>query len=78
MTTFHDNRMAFEEFYLSADYGTEADLDFYCLTDEETKMYPERQGFVSYTSKEVNELFGFFMAGVRYGRMHTEKENQNV
>lgn len=78
MTTFHDNRMAFEEFYLSAGYGTEADLDFYCLTDEEAKMYPERQGFVSYTSKEVNELFGFFMAGVRYGRMPTEKENQNV
>lgn len=61
MTTFHDNRMAFEEFYLSAGYGTEADLDFYCLTDE-----------------EVNELFGFFMAGVRYGRIPTEKENQNV
>ena len=45
---------------------------------EETKMYPERQGFVSYISKEVNELFGFFMAGVRYGRMSTERENQNV
>lgn len=78
MTTFHDNRMAFEEFYLSAGYGTEADLDFYCLTDEESKLHPWRQGFVSYTAKETNEMFGFFMAGLRYGRMTAEKENQNV
>lgn len=68
MTTFHDNRMAFEDFYTSSGYGTDADLDFYQLTGEEEKMYPERQGFVSYTSKEVNELFVFFMAGLRYGR----------
>ena len=68
MTTFHDNRMAFESFYLSAGYGTDEDLDFYQLTDEEAKMYPDRRGFVSYVSKEVNELFSFFMAGSRYGR----------
>lgn len=68
MTTFHDNRMAFEQFFIASGYGDESDLDFYCLTAEEERLYPERHGFVSYTSKEVNEMFGFFMAGLRYGR----------
>lgn len=65
MKNFNELRMSFEQYYIRKGYGTAKDLDFYCLTEVEEKQHPERNGFNSYVSKEVNELFTFFMAGTR-------------
>ena len=64
--SFDEIRSAFEQYFIYKGYGDQKDLDYYCMTEEEQADYPGRGDFVSYTSKEVNELFAFYMAGVRF------------
>lgn len=63
MQEFNAMRLAFEETYIKKGFGTEADLDYYPLTELEVSMHPERAGFASYRIKMVNDLFACFMAG---------------
>ena len=68
MQEFNAMRLAFEEAYVKKGFGTEADLDYYHLTDLEASMRPARCGFASYRIKMVNDLFAFYMAGFKAGK----------
>ena len=68
MQNFNEIRQAFEAFYVEKGYGTNADLDYYCLPTVEARMRPERAGFASYRIKRVNVLFAFYMAGFKAGK----------
>lgn len=68
MQNFNEIRQAFEAFYVEKGYGTNADLDYYCLATVEASTRLERAGFASYRIKMVNELFAFYMAGFKAGK----------
>lgn len=68
MQNFTEIRHSFESFYVEKGYGTEQDLDYYCLPTIEARTRPERCGFASYHIKMVNELFAFYMAGFKAGK----------
>ena len=68
MQNFNEIRQSFEAYYVEKGYGTEDDLDYYCLATVEASMRPERAGFASYRIKMVNELFAFYMAGFKAGK----------